>query len=546
MILLKKFWVLFLLTLIVTPVVAQYLRFGSFITHDDLMHATRISEYHKAFTVGLIPPRFGPDLLKGAGYPVFIINYHTAYWLGAALMELGFNQDQAFRVLNIGSYVVLVFGSFLFLKKISNTKGALLGALSIAYIPYIFADLFMRGAVSEVLAIALVPFCLLSVVNLSRKNWLLNVSKIALPFGLLFITHATVSIFIAPFCFLFGLVWNRNHLKATFFIYIPAIVWALALASFVLIPSLLERGMYEYERIYLVWPDHFLNLAQILHAPIATITHNSPFQLGQGFLPIYLLTLFFLIANKFKKKSSIIVYLLLITIVSIYFITLWSRFFWEHTQMLQIIVFPWRFMVIPLFSTGILIALLNTTRIRAVAFLICFLLIYQVFGSRHFIKPTAFPQEYVRERYQFITTFTEREQNPKGMDLRIGTIDIPEVSIVSGNAAILDFEKRPGLMNFSILAKSESFIQTNLLYFSGWRASINGKPVQITTDHPLAIAGLITVNVPAGNHKVKIEFKETQNRQLANTISAVSLGAWMWFAASQILRSNKKIPINRF
>ncbi len=57
-------------------------------------------------------------------------------------------------------------------------------------------------------------------------------------------------------------------------------------------------------------------------------------------------------------------------------------------------------------------------------------------------------------------------------------------------------------------------------YFPGWQVYVDGAPVPTAGSGPL---GLVTAEVPAGEHKVRIEFDQTPLRQAADLISWLTL-----------------------
>ncbi|MDY6878411.1 MAG: hypothetical protein SWK90_19710, partial [Chloroflexota bacterium] len=57
-------------------------------------------------------------------------------------------------------------------------------------------------------------------------------------------------------------------------------------------------------------------------------------------------------------------------------------------------------------------------------------------------------------------------------------------------------------------------------YYPGWRATVDGNPVPIAPTEP---DGLISFDIPAGRHTVRVRFGETPLRLLADTISLLSL-----------------------
>jgi hypothetical protein len=68
---------------------------------------------------------------------------------------------------------------------------------------------------------------------------------------------------------------------------------------------------------------------------------------------------------------------------------------------------------------------------------------------------------------------------------------------------------------------SEAFtVQFNTIYFPGWQALVDGRPVPVTSSYP---QGLITFDVPAGEHRVVVRFGDTPVRTVANLVSLAAL-----------------------
>jgi hypothetical protein len=65
-------------------------------------------------------------------------------------------------------------------------------------------------------------------------------------------------------------------------------------------------------------------------------------------------------------------------------------------------------------------------------------------------------------------------------------------------------------------------ILDNTAYFPGWEVTVDGikAPIQF---QDMNHRGLITFNVPNGEHSVKVVFKETPIRLLSDIVSVISL-----------------------
>ena len=57
-------------------------------------------------------------------------------------------------------------------------------------------------------------------------------------------------------------------------------------------------------------------------------------------------------------------------------------------------------------------------------------------------------------------------------------------------------------------------------YFPGWQARIDDRPAALT---PFSERGLVGLNVPAGRHRIQLDFRETPVRLAANVVSGLAL-----------------------
>jgi hypothetical protein len=70
-------------------------------------------------------------------------------------------------------------------------------------------------------------------------------------------------------------------------------------------------------------------------------------------------------------------------------------------------------------------------------------------------------------------------------------------------------------------------------YFPGWQAWIDGQAVSV---YPAGELGLVTVDVPAGDHTIALRFGDTSLRRLANGLSMLSLGIWLMLVLPMLRR----------
>ncbi|MBI3282685.1 hypothetical protein HYZ70_01250, partial [Candidatus Curtissbacteria bacterium] len=124
------------------------------------------------------------------------------------------------------------------------------------------------------------------------------------------------------------------------------------------------------------------------------------------------------------------------------------------------------------------------------------------------------------------------EYVPKGVPIvrgELGTnlIDIqesqiPQEKIVADQSKlkIKNLETSPHRIRFAALAEESSIVTINTFNFPGWTAKIDGQNTSIIDNNRYK---LISINIPKGDHRVQVQFKDTQVRKIANYLSLFSL-----------------------
>lgn len=520
------------LVLVLTfPVLQSFWSSGYFVTHDSAIHILRIEQFHRSFSSGQIPVRFAPDLLQGAGYPLFIINYHLPYYLAEIFLQLGFSSIDSYRILMSLAYVAYVAFSWIFFSRISKSSvSAWSGAGIVAVAPYTLANIFTRGALAEMIAVSLIPLNFLVVdiyfrqkEKLQIKIW--NLLAMSWVFAALLTAHTLIAGFILPLVFLYGLIVSKKKIQS-FFNLIFSFFFAICLAAFALMPAIFERSYFSFDtRILTVWRGHLLPLFSILHIPLFHEMMDSPYQVG---LVITLVMSISLLGYVFFKKTrdARMLYCMVIFFCSIFLSSVFSTKIWEIFSFSGFIVFPWRLLNIAIFSAGIATAIILNLIPKYKIFLAVAIVVLAGYASRHYMRPAPFSGDFLNTQNQFDTATTEGEYDPIGMDKRIGKLTIPDVRIIEGKGQISVVKKSVNSTTFYASIQNDALLQINRLYFPGWYGSIDGKSINPnipTSTHPGALNGLISFWVAKGEHQVLIFYSETPLRLIADAISFISL-----------------------
>ncbi len=105
---------------------------------------------------------------------------------------------------------------------------------------------------------------------------------------------------------------------------------------------------------------------------------------------------------------------------------------------------------------------------------------------------------------------------------------LARAAIVAGQGTVLEQGSSSASAFARVQADSPVRLRFYTHYFPGWRATVDGQPVEIQPDAP---NGLIGLDLPAGEHQVQLRFGATPVRSASAALSVVGLafvvGLWI-------------------
>jgi uncharacterized membrane protein YfhO len=116
-----------------------------------------------------------------------------------------------------------------------------------------------------------------------------------------------------------------------------------------------------------------------------------------------------------------------------------------------------------------------------------------------------------------IETTANAEFEPRWVQRRSGYSD-EKAFILSGTTAVSNIERTPTYWRMDTNGPSDAVIQMGLLYFPGWSVSVDANAVA----GEIAESGQLQFRVPAGSHRVAVQFRRTTIRLIAELISLVA------------------------
>lgn len=486
---------LILLTMLCIPALAALFHPGFFLTDDGNWMIIRFSAFYEALRNGQFPPRFLLQLNHGYGYPVADFLYPLFMYMGIPLHLLGLNFTDSVKAILGGSILFSGIFTLFWLKKLVKLSSALAGAFIYVVAPYHLWDVYHRGSVGEVLALAVVPFILWQV---ERKNSVLAAVGIAF----LIMAHNSLAVLFLPF--IIGYMIVRKSFP---WVYVGGIVaYALSLSAFFWIPALYDKQFTIFDKTPVsVISDYFL-------------TYNT--SLLVGWIGVFTIVLTFPLL--LKKLSTPLRYFWLVAMFTLFLTLPISSSIWSISHIAPYFQFPYRFLSLTILVFAGLAAFFIDVLPRKIQILGIILFISLGYlSSWNLFSPLVY-QNYPDSFYSTNqdSTTVHNEYTSLWVKTQPTTTPANQVEVVKGNGVIVDTLARGNKVSFNTILTTPSLVQINVMYFPGWNVFVDGKKTNFSYDNTY---GVMQVLVPSGQHSVKAVFSETPVRIFADVVSMLSI-----------------------
>ncbi len=530
--LIKKITWVFLIILVSIPALLPLTRQGFFPT-QDFIHVARIYEMDKALKIGQFPVRWVPDFRYGE--PTFDFYAPLPFYLGSLIHNLNFSFLDTTKILFGLSFLLSGLAMYLLSKEFFGKVGGLISATLYIYAPYHSVDIYVRGALSESLALIFFPLIFLTAFRLTKEVNTKNIALTALSFGGLFLTHNVMTVLFTPFAlgWLAFLVWRERNLKLIKPFGVSLLLGAGLAATFML-PAFFEKNLVQSDKMitgYFDYRGHFVEIKQFFStfwgygASLWGPEDGMSFQVGLVHWAVFglsLITSFVFFKN--KKQLYLILALAAAFLFSLFMQHNKSTPIWTHLSLLAYTQFPWRFLGISIFLVSFIGGVLGTVFKKKLVILALVLIVATVYFNINFFHPESYYLDSIDAHYVGPEVLANGDKLPKDylpiwvQDLQRDRIIFPHT--VGGEAIISNYQNNSTSAQFQAKVTKDADIEVPLTYFPGWQASANNKPVNLETPDKY---GLIRIKLTPGDYNVKLTFLDTPIRSFGNALSIVSL-----------------------
>ncbi|NOX61139.1 MAG: hypothetical protein GXP42_04220 [Chloroflexi bacterium] len=578
--------------------IAPLLKPGYFWAAHDARHDVYfIMQYNITWDEGTLFPRWSPDWAFGYGYPFFNIYAPGATFIGALLYRvLSLSLEAAVEATLIVTILVGAWGMWFFVRDWLGEKAALVAAVAFVYAPYHLLDIYVRAAMAESLALAVLPWVLWAARRAAFAPGPLSIVALALTYAALHLSSNLVALIFTPLlgAYLVALALKRvashTDLKGRVWGWLRALfapglglLLGAALASFFILPALTEARFVNLDQWfggYYNFRDHFVYFAQLFDPRwgfgISQPGPDDPlsYQLGLVLFGLAVLAFWGWLRRDSRHRLEIGFWLLAL-VVSVWLTTAAAVWAWERVPFVSSAQFPWRYLTLAVVALAALApAVLVQHPVRKengrdwiAALTLSGLL---VLGGAPYLRVETTPPPPGGATLAGLMEFQRSSDEMTGMTMTAQAIarwsplaDLYVAGLPVENR--VDYSRVPQNETLAVDAR-EHRVDRELVrvyakepgqrvpfyrqWYPGWTATImdpeTGEVIErfpLTPEDTYPPYGLLNVPIPAGDHLLLISFEDTPVRRVGESISWLALALIVLLLLWSVLgRRFKAVP----
>ena len=546
-------------------------------SHDGLHHLYRLLDLDWCIRGGAFYPRWLPNM--GFGYGYAVLNYYAplSYYIAEVFKVLGAGYIDSIKLTYALGFLTSGVTMYLFTKEHLGRVPAILAGAVYVYLPYHLADAYVRGALPEFLAFPFLPLILWCFYRLITQKKPQYIAWSALSLAGLLVTHNLMTLIFAPLLMAYiGFVWSRERDRRALVYAALALLLAFGLGAFYWLPGFVES---KWARLGLVGPqasdyipklitmrDFFSPHVIYRYFPDQGVQLQHPLSwLQSGLLCLSLAVPLRLRHHSRSHARRHIIFFLWTAFISLSMLFVYSRPLWDNVPLLPYLQYPFRFLTLTSFTSAFAIGslpLLFADRSREqstaswtgrdsplwglvlTAIIVLAFMITALPGLP--IEPQYLPEheEPLTEEtvnfatmadYDYLTGLWARvwggpwlmeylpawvEEEPAEIFLPkekppLAAYDLPSELVPQMSLG----SQAPLSRELTVRTAEPMELSLHTFYFPNWRTYVDGRNA---TAYPSGELGLLTVDLPPGEHEVLLRFEDTPVERAGTIILVAS------------------------
>ncbi|MEM2915213.1 MAG: YfhO family protein, partial [Candidatus Bathyarchaeia archaeon] len=434
------------------------------------------------------------------------------------------------------------------------------GAMLYGLFPYHIVDAHYRMAFPEFYAfVAIPPLIKGATEQLNIPNKRASII-IAASTAFLVLAHNVSAFYIMLLCALWvafvlmGRVfktsfsaWVKNCLK----IFIPFAL-GLGLSAFYWMPAFFEFKYINPNVLKEPISRSFLSLKELFYIGIPLTfdeakimycknVHDQPLLIGAPYIAALAILLVGIFNKRFRNLS---IFLTFSSLALIFLMLHLSNPLWTALRPLRVVQFAWRFLQWIGFATSMgfcigLASLSNKFKFKRSAQLFISVLFFTL-ASMYATSIYVFGIGWLQSHSQKITRLNKSHlldpMEEYEMDYIVRWLDLlrykpkPDAIVLNENVEASVIKHNPHSLTMNIDSYASADIVLNIVYFPGWRLTIDGKKKELK----ISERGFLQFVIPQGKHRVELRFLPTPTRAVAVFISLISLAIFLWLVFGKV------------
>ena len=504
-------------------------------THDSWMHYNQMNAFWRSLVWGIVYPRWD-EHTHGYGAPTTSFYPPGVYYLTSAVYFVTRDWLSTW----VGFYWLTMLASaaaiWVYARQSLSRGASLVAAAVYVFAPYHLLNQYQRGAISEFTSFIWIPLCLLfaeklfaekliyrrgaenaEVAQREPSGWK-NFAGLAASFGAFLWTHPpTAYQFLLVFgvCVLIPAIkarkWRELSLIAV------ALVFGSLLAAAYFYPAIVEQGLVNSDDVERVWPYHasyVFDYAQTVYDRI-----NNPFFVRLDRIWAFNLIAVVVgstVALRFKERRTRVWLWIAVGLLASFLMTKFSAPLGRWIPKIEIGVYSWRMLTLTSFAMAMLTGLILDFGFRMLDWRRCvsvIVLISTMAMSGYYVawpmwRVQSFEPNYEHYNYATLPRGASRDNPP-----------MPPVQLAAGNGSIIHEWWTPVFRQLRVSLNEADQLQFRTRNFAGWTATIDGQLAPIRE----GVVKNILVDVPAGEHRIILEYRSTPIRRFGNWATILSI-----------------------
>ena len=507
-----------------------------YFSHHDNLQVIRIFEMRKCFIDFQLPCRWVPDMGYGNGYALFNFYGPLAYYIGAAASYI-LGYIGAAKLLFLLPLIFGAVGMYLLGKELFGKIPGTVSAILYLFVPYRALDSYVRGAVGESFALAIIPFVFYLLLRLIKTQNRKYFSLATFTTFLFFVSHNIMVLIFTPLIIIWVLFWLYKEKWKGLKICLLSLGLGFGLAAFFILPAFFEKGLVQTDaltRAELDFRAQFVKVPQLFIDRSWNYSGSQPqssntisYQIGWPYWWLVVLSLFAVVLSKKRKDVALFTFLLIMFGFGVSMTHNKSAPIWEFIKILAYVQFPWRFLSIVILSSsligGYFVSLFKGKWLIAVStavILLTAILNWQYFKPEHFYYGLTDSQLLSGQNFIDQQSGALLDYLPKTA-LEPRELAPTSPFFVQGEGDIENYINRSNRWEFDALVTKDANIVIPVFDFPDWTVLIDNKVFPHSHNNDL---GRIEINLSKGDYHVRGEFNNTPLRTFANILSLVSFG----------------------